>query len=154
MSSQKPINRSALIIFAVIVIAGGGGFAAWKYFDTPPLSRYDAVLKQMSIRQIDSDSDGRIDLTRLFPGLTPKDLAYIRWRDDGSFTAMFPTYYGEGSQIAGLLYTSRPLQDGDTHLRESATNFAQQQIGVGTYENLLLEKQINPNWYHVTYHMR
>jgi len=154
MSKLKPIKKSVVILVAATLIAAGGGFAAWKYFDTPPLSRYDALLQQMSTQQIPSDPQGRVDLSKKFSGLTPKDIAFIRWRDDGSFVAMFPTYYGEGSQIAGLLYTSRPLQDGDTHLRESATNFAQQQIGVGTYENLLLEKQINPNWYHVTYHMR
>jgi hypothetical protein len=154
MSSEKPISSvlRAIVLGVAILSLLGGGYAAWRYFDSPRLEKYSTLIQQISNRQILAESDGHIDLSKAFPGLTPKDIAYVTWRDDGSFAAMFPVYYGEGSQIAGLVYTSRPLQDGDTHLRDSPVHIAQQLIEVGSYQNLILEKQINPNWYHVSFH--
>jgi len=154
MAKMKPFGRSlrTVVIALPLTILLGGAYAAWRYFDAPPLERYAPLLAQMAAHKADTDDQGRVQLLKTFPGLTPQDMAYIRWHDDGSFLALFPTFYGEGSQMAGLLYTSRPLQDQDTHLRDSsAINFAQRLIGVGTYDHLILEKQINPNWYHVSY---
>jgi hypothetical protein len=155
MSNAKPISNSlrTIVLGVAILSLLGGGYAVWRYFDTPRLEKYSTLIQQIGSHQIPIDKDGRVDLSKAFPGLTPKDTAFVTWRDDGSFAALFPVYYGEGAQIAGLVYTSRPLQDGDTHLRDSPIQIAQQLIEVGTYQNLILDKQINPNWYHVSFHL-
>jgi hypothetical protein len=156
MSKLKPTRGSlALIVLSLfLVVLLGGGYAAWRYFDAPPLDRYAPLIAKIAAHQVEGDSRGQIDLSKAYAGLTPKDMAYITWHGDGSFLAMFPTYYGEGAEMEALLYTSRPLRDEDTHMREGSINFAEHLIGVGTYENLLLEKQINPSWYHVSYKLR
>ena len=155
MSNEKPISSvSWTIILGVAILSLlSGGYAAWRYFDLPRLDKYSALIQQISAHQILADNAGHLDLTKAFPGLTPRDMAFVTWRSDGSFAAMFPVYYGQGAQIAGLVYTSRPLQDGDTHLRDSPVHLTEQLIEVGTYHSLILDKQINPNWYHVSFHL-
>jgi hypothetical protein len=140
------------VLLALIVGAAfGAGFLWWHYYATPPLSRYDHVLDAMRQHKVRCDQDGRVDLSRDFPGITGRNDAYLTYRDDGSFAAMFPTYYGQGMEITGLVYTSRPLTDDDTHGRISAIHFAQKLIVVGSYANLLVEGKINDHWYHVSY---
>ena len=155
MSKLKPIGRwlRLLIVVAGLTALLGGGYAAWRYFDVPPLDRYAPLIAQIAARQIDGDALGRIDLSKKYPGLTPKDVAYITRREDKSFVLMFPTFYGEGTQVAGLIYTSRPLRDEDTTPRTESLQFGERVISVGSYQYLIVDKQINPNWYHVSYHI-
>jgi hypothetical protein len=156
MSILKPMKRwvTAALLGVTVLLLLGGGYAAWSYYDAPPLARYSQVLTMLSAGQLQPDSHGTVDLSGKFSGLTPKDLAYVTRHDDGSFLAMFPTYYGEGAQIAGLLYTSRPLRDEDLHQPDTAIHFDRRLIDVGSYCNLLLEKRINPSWYHVSYKLQ
>jgi hypothetical protein len=105
----------------------------------------------MRDHQIPCDDDGRVNLAKQFPGITGHNDAYLTYRDDGTFIVMFPTYYGLGQEITGLVYTSRKLTDDDTHGRTSAIHFDQKLIKAGSYDHLLLESRINDNWYHVSY---
>jgi hypothetical protein len=155
-STEKPIHRalSPMILALSLVLLLGGGYAVWRYYDEPPVDRYAPLIAKMAAHQVVGGDQGRVDLSTTYPGLTVKDQAYIRWRDDGSFLAMFPTYNGQGSEMAGMLYTSRPLQENDTRSRGGVMDLSQRVIAIGTYGNLLLEKQINPNWYYVSYKLR
>jgi hypothetical protein len=152
----KPAKRSmrTAALAAVVLFLLGGGYVAWSCYDVPALSRYTPVLAMLASNQLEPDSQGVLDLSTQFPGLTPRNHAYFTRRSDGSFVVMFPTYYGEGVEVEGLLYTSRPLQDQDLHYRVSVIHFNQQVIAAGTYTDLLLEKRINPSWYHVSCKMQ
>ncbi len=155
MSELKPIGKwlRLVIVASGLTMLLGGSYAAWHYFDVPPLDRYAPLIARMASHQVQGDDRGIVDLSKTYPGLTPRDTAYIRWRSDGTFAAMFPTFYGQGAEIAGLVYTSRPLREEDTQPHEGYLNFEQRVIGVGTYDYLVLDKRINPNWYHVSYHL-
>ena len=153
MTANKSINRPvavSLIILALAVVFTGG-YLWWRHYETPPLERYAGVLEAMKNHKIPGDEVGRVDLSKQFPGITGHDDAYLTYRDDGTFIAMFPTYYGQGQEVTGLVYTSRPLTDGDTHGRTSSIHFADRLIKAGSYDSLVLEKRINENWYHVSY---
>jgi hypothetical protein len=137
-------------VTAATLLLLGGSFSAWKYFDTST-SRYLPVVAAMARHEFKIGARGEVDLSKSFPGLTPRNEAYLSWRDDGSFLAMFPTDYGAGPEITGVLYTSRPLRDGDTHHRNGALNFYEQLVDVGSYGNLVLDKRIDASWYHVSF---
>ena len=112
--------------------------------------KYEPLIAQIAADQLHADGGGRILLKDSFPGLTPHDEMFITRRDDGSFLAMFPTDYGLGIDISGLLYTSRPLQDSDTYLRPLATEYERRLIDVGRWSRLSLDKRIDDHWYRVS----
>ena len=127
-------------------------FLWWRY-KMSSLTKYDPALAAFKAHKIPTDEDGRVDLSKTFPGLTGHNDAYISYGDDGNFIVMFPTFYGKGSEVAGVLYTSRPLTESDTHARVSAIHFDQKLIQAGSYANLLLDERINQNWYRVSYRL-
>jgi hypothetical protein len=147
-------RRTAILVAMSVILILGGGYAWYRYYATPPLSRYDQVLAALRDHQIPPDESGRLDLSKQFPGITGHNDAYITYRPDNTFIVMFPTYYGLGQEVAGLLYTSRKLTEDDTHGRNSAINFEQRLVKAGSYDHLLLENRINDNWYHVSYKIR
>lgn len=144
-------NRGSMLLILGVVIALGGLGIGWWCTDHPSFDRYSPALAAMQAHRISVDSDGRVDFSKDFPGLTPRNFALISWLDDGSFRVVFPTYHGEGAELSGLLYTSRPLREDDTRLRLSAVHFDQHVIQVGSYPSLLLDKKLNDNWYRVSY---
>ncbi len=148
-SNTRPI--AAVVLGLSLLVLFGSGYAWWRSYETPPLDRYAKVLAAFKDHQIPLDDAGRANLSKLFPGITGHDDAYASYRDDGTFIVLFPTYYGQGQEVAGLVYTSRPLTDDDTHDRVSAIHFAQRLIKAGAYDHLLIDQRINENWYHVSY---
>ena len=148
------MRRSWVWITAGLAVGFGSIYFGFYYFEKPSFARYTPVLAAMADHHVTVDSEGRVDLSRQFPGITGKNDAYVTWRDDGSLLAMFPTYYGEGQQIAGLLYTSRPLGDGDVLYRDGVISFTNKLVSVGSFGYLRLEKKINENWYHVSYRLQ
>jgi hypothetical protein len=152
-SRARTRQAAKLMLILCVVVILASSYLWWQFYGTPPLNRYDSVLVAFKNHSIPTTEDGRVDLAKQFPGVTGHNDAYITYREDGTFIVMFPTYYGKGSEITGLLYTSRPLTDEDTHARISAIHFDQKLVAAGSYANLLLDKRINANWYQVSYRM-
>jgi hypothetical protein len=151
IAAEKKRNRSAIALIVVVVLVLAGGGVAWWMHTHPSFDRYHAALEAMRSHRVKVDEDGRVDFSSDFPGLVPQNQAYVTWLENGNFRAMFPTDLGGGSTVIGLMYTSRPLTEDDTHLRISAIHFDQRVVQVGSYENLLLDKKLNENWYRVSY---
>ena len=138
---------------AVTLVAAATGYGLWAFLSGPNLSQYAPVIAEISAGKLNDDGSGRIDLSKTFPGLTPQDEMFLKRRPDGSFVAMFPNYYAKGPSIAGLIYTSRPLNDQDTYTRARSISFDKPLIAIGTWQRLGIDQKINDNWYKVSYGM-
>jgi hypothetical protein len=145
--TAKVICLIAIAVVAVIVLVW------WKYA-LPSTAKYQPLIRLLEQNQLPKDEQGHVDLSRGFPGITPHDEMMVTRRDDGSFLALFPTYYGEGTQIAGLMYTSRLLRPEDCRGRDDSNRFTDRVIGVGSYRFLLIDQRLDDHWYRVSYHMR
>jgi hypothetical protein len=156
MTTEAPRSRSLSrlqiirVVAAVLLVSGITSYALWAHFSNPPTGKYDPVIEQLASGKLDGDSIGRVDLSRAFQGLTPKDEMFITRRTDGSFLAFFPTYYGPGICIAGVLYTSRPLQDADTYSIQLASALDRRMIDVGAWPRLTMDKKLDENWFTVS----
>jgi hypothetical protein len=149
-SSARPV--AAVVMLLALAVLLGCGYLWWRQYQSP-MDRYAKVLEALKNHQIQGTENGRLDLTKQFPGITGQNDAYVTYRDDGSFAAMFPTYYGPGSAVVGLYYTSRKLTADDTHPRISAIRYDDKLVQAGSYANLILDKRIDDNWYEVSYRM-
>jgi hypothetical protein len=107
------------------------------------------VIQLLTDRKLDCDELGRIDLTSLLPGVTPHDEMFLTRRSDGSFLALFPTYYGPGTSIIGMMYTSRPLQEQDTY----SHSLNQREITIGNWTKLAIDKRLDDHWYSVSHRL-
>ncbi len=147
-------SRATLLICASAVGVVLGGFALWWLHRDPPRSSYQPVIELLRADKLPIDRLGHADLSKNFAGLTPRDEIMFTRRDDGSFVVLFPTKYGEGSEISGLLYTSRPLMESDTFHRTNAIHFSDRLIAVGGFGGLRIDDRIDENWYHASYRIR
>lgn len=132
-----------------MVVAALVGGALWYHFSNPDPSRYEPVVKALTANEWPSDS-GRISLTARFPGLTPRDEMYITRRADQSFLALFPTYYGRGTSLLALMYTSRPIDDADTWA--NASDPLHRYITVARWK-LCIDRRIDDHWYLVSHRL-
>jgi hypothetical protein len=148
---QDAGRHHRLILIGSILAVLAVGFGIWWYVAHPSFAKYAPALEAMKNHNVTVDASGRVDLSKQFPGLTPRDFACVTWLDDGNFRAMFPIYDGEGSALNGLMYTSRPLTEEDTSPRLSAIRFDERVIAVGSYAALVVDEKLNTNWYRVSY---
>jgi hypothetical protein len=135
---------------AVIIVCGVTAYALWAHFSNPPTSKYEPVIEQLASGKLNSDEIGNVSLAGAFAGLTPKDEMYLTRRSDGSFLAFFPTYCGPGVCVAGLVYTSRPLQEQDTYYGPLKTVLDRRLINVGSWPKLQMNKKLDDHWYMVS----
>ena len=149
-----PRSRVTFVIIAVIVVTCGTAAALWAWFAGPNTSKYEPVIQRIAAGEFTPDERGRIDLSKSARGLTPQDECFITRRGDGSFAAFFPTLYGKGTSIMGLLYTSRPLQLSETYVQTLGTTLDRRVIDVGSWSKLVLDTRLNDHWYRVSRGMR
>src|SRR5436305_9585104 len=97
-------TRMKWVVLAAALLALAIGAALWFWFAGPNTGKYGPMLAQLAAGQLGADDKGRVTLAEAFPGLTPRDEAFVLRRDDGSFAAFIPTYYPKGIAIVGLLY--------------------------------------------------
>ena len=141
-------SRVALVAMLITTTLAVTAFLLWYWFATHT-AKYEPIIRQIEANQLGA-SGPVIDLSKAFPGVTPRDEMFITRRPDGSFVALFPTYYGKGISIGGLLYTSRPLRPEDTYLAVFGTALDRRQIDVGSWAKLSLDDRVNEHWYRVS----
>ena len=71
---------------------------------------------------------------------------YASSPSSGQMLIAFKDWIGKGRNMSGLLFCSRPLTSGDIE----KDYYGEDVIQVGPIQ-LVLEKQIDPNWYEVSY---
>ncbi len=147
-------TRATLMICLAVIAVVAGGFWIWWQYIAPSTSRYLPVIAMIEQNKLALDRPGHADLTSQYPGVTPHNEMMLTRRDDGSFLALFPVKYGEGSQLSGLMYTSRPLREEDTYFRSSPMHISDRMIDVGPYGGLRIDDRVDPHWYHVSYRIR
>src|ERR1700722_16616320 len=98
VTSELTVSRSQTYraVLAILLVCSAVAFAAWYHFTDPSTRPYAPVIQLLNDGKLGPDELGRIDLTKQFPGLTPHDEMFFTRRSDGSFLALFPTYYGPG----------------------------------------------------------
>src|SRR5271170_3329272 len=129
MAELKTAQRSRTMVWtAVVLVTAATGYALWAALSGPNLSKYEPLITELAAGTLNDE----IFLTR---------------RPDGSFAALFPTYYSKGPIIAGLMYTSRPLTDQDTYMRSMAIGFNRPLIRIGVWKNLAINRRIDEHWY-------
>ncbi len=148
MSRQTKVFLTAAIVVAVAAAAFGG---VWYWYAHPPVARYRPAIDAVAAGRVVPDGQGRFDLSKLAPGVAPRDQAFLARHGDGSFLVFFPTEYGKGRQAYGLLYTSRPLTPADTFTRDLAVGFDRRYVTVGTWPKLALDDRVDDHWYRVSY---
>jgi hypothetical protein len=152
MVEPKSSGRTRLIVLivGVIVVTAGTALALWAWFGGPNTRRYEPIVQSLTSGEFANTPTGRIDLAQQFPGVTPQNEMFVTRRGDGSFMAMFPTFYGKGQTIGGLVYTSRPLRVEDTYIRKSGTSLDRPYIDVGPWNKLSVDARVNEHWYRVS----
>ena len=135
---------------AVLLVAAATGYGLWAFLSGPDTGKYAPVIADLASHKLGDGGSGIIDLSKTFSGLTPHDEIFLTRRADGSFVVLFPTYYAPGSVIAGLMYTSRPLNDQDTFVMATEVGFDKLLIRVGTWKRLSINRKIDQNWYKVS----
>ena len=147
-------TRTTLLICGAAITVVVAGFLIWWQQREPSTSVYQPVIALMQQNNLPLDRPGHCNLSKNFPGLTPRDELLFTRRTDGSFLILFPTKYGEGTQVTGLMYTSRPLTADDTYLRPSPIHYSDRLIDIGGYGGLLIDDRVDEHWYHVSYRIR
>jgi hypothetical protein len=151
LTNRWQVYRIALSVCAVCLVMA---LALWTHFANPSTGKYAPVIQRLADNQLKANILGHVDLSGKFPGLTPHDEMFLTRRTDGSFLAFFPTFYGQGTAIAGLVYTSRLFQPGDTYMRQSAAEIDRPAIDVGDWSHLLIDKRLDEHWYTVSRRLR
>jgi hypothetical protein len=142
---------------AIAVCLAAVGFGLWHHFDRPVSARMDELINLLATDPTafpPGDSRNRIPLTGRFAGLTAHDEMFLTRRPDGSFLVLFPTYYGSGTSIACLLYTSRPLRATDTREQQSTLGKSERVIDAPPYPHMSFDGRIDEHWYRVSFGMR
>jgi hypothetical protein len=137
--------------WAVIGVSLVVALLLWVHFSRPNTGIYGPIIQEIAAGKFQGDGRGHVDLSGPFPGVTPHDEMFLVRRSDDSFLAMFPTYYGRGTSLVALLYTSHPLQDEDTFSRPEMPT--RRLIDVGSWTGLSIDKRVDDHWYQVSHHL-
>jgi hypothetical protein len=140
----------ALLTLAAVVVAACTGAALWYWFATPNTGKYQPLIDRLASNpaEFETDQMGRVDISKTFPGITPRNEIFLQRRDDGSFLALMPTYYpAKGIAIGGLLYSSRPMRLEDTYVKATGTSLDRRLVDVGGWTKLRLDTRIDDHWY-------
>lgn len=137
----------------MLLVSAATGYGLWAFLSGPDIGKYTPIIADLAAGKLDDGGTGIIDLTKSFSGLTPHDQIFLTRRRDGSFVVLFPTYYATGEVIAGLMYTSRPLNDQDTYVLPMGVGFDKPLINVGTWKRLDINRKIDEHWYKVSHGM-
>ena len=135
---------------AVVLAAAATGYGLWAFLSGPDTGKYAPIIADLSSHKLDDGGAGIIDLSKSFSGVTPHDEIFLTRRADGSFVVLFPTYYASGEVIAGLMYTSRPLNGQDTFVMATGVSLDKPLIRVGTWKRLNVNRKIDEHWYKVS----
>ena len=137
-------------MISVVLVSALTAVALWLWFGGPGTRKYQPIITSLTSGPFASSPTGRVDLASQFPGITPQNEMFLNRRDDGSFVAFFPTFYGKGVTIGGLVYTSRPLRLEDTYVRALGTTLDRRFIDVGPWNKLSVDSRVNEHWYRVS----
>jgi hypothetical protein len=156
MAEVRSVNRWQVykIVLSACAVCAVTALALWFHFADPSTTKYTPVLQQLADNQLHANTLGHVDLSGPFPGLTPHDEMFLTRRTDGSFLAFFPTFYGQGTAVGGLVYTSRLFQPGDTYMRRTLTNIDRPVVDVADWPHLMIDKRLDDHWYTVSRGLR
>ena len=115
-------KHAGLLTVIIVIVAIALTLGAWFYFSAPSPKQFQPIVDSLTSGNLKSAKTGTISTERPYPGLFPRDEMFVVRRPDGTFLALFPTYRNKGTDIAGLLYTSRPLVESDTYPMPSGLN--------------------------------
>ena len=149
--SPRPSNRVGVLSVIIVAVALTAICAGWFYFAVASPSKFQPIVDSLTSGPLKAAPSGMVSTANDFAGVVVRDEIFITRRSDGSLLALFPTYRNKGTDIGGLLYTSRPLRDADTYPQAAGLNIDKRRIDVGGQRKLNIDKRIDANWYRVSY---
>ena len=137
------------VVIAGLMAALAAG-ALWMVYGKPSTSKYDPIISAIASHQLEPEPSGKLVLSGQYAGITPKNEMFVLRNPDGSFLALFPTYYPKGPAIMGLLYTSRPFGETDTFNHGLGVLVIDPYIAVPPWGKLRLDRRVDNHWYEVS----
>ena len=112
-------------------------------------AKFDAVVSDIQSGVLVVHTNGAVRLPAKFASLTPNDEIFVEKKPDGSLFVLFPTWYGRGNDLDGVLYCSRALLPSDYNTIDWGAGGKQQHIDVGG-RDMLTVHDYKPHWYKVS----
>ena len=113
------------------------------------IAKFEPVVSDIQAGVLKFQTNGVVGLPTKFVGLTPKDEIFVEKKPDGSLFVLFPTWYGRGNDIEGVLYCSHALLPSDFYTIDWGAGGKQQHIDVGG-RDMLTVHDYQPHWYKVS----
>lgn len=143
MGNALMVRYLLILCFAVAALC-----VALFLFDSGT-AKFEPILFDIQTGTLIFKTNGALTLPAKFAGNTPKNEIFIEKTLDGSLFVLFPTWYGRGSDLEGLLYCSRPLAPSDSYSIDWGPGGIHQHMDVGGC-NMLSIDALKPNWYKVS----
>jgi len=140
--ADTPLNDRRMTLFPLlfaIALVGCGSSTA----------RYESVLADIESGVLVAPTNGVLKLPTRFAGLAPQGEMYVETKSGGRLFVLFPTWYGRGSDIEGLLYCSGSLTASDFYTIDWGAGGKHEHLDVGR-RNMLTVSDLKPHWYSVT----
>lgn len=115
-------------------------------------AKFEPVIRDIQSGKFVLPTNGMVQLPQRFASLTPKGEIFVERQPTGRLLVLFPTWYGRGSDLEGMLYCSSPLQPTDYYTINSGSGQANDYLSVGGRDLLTVQKH-HPPWYEVTRRM-
>jgi hypothetical protein len=112
-------------------------------------SKFEPVVADIQKGVITLTTNGAIALPPRFANLAPRGEIYAEKKSDGRLLVLFPTWYGRGNDIEGLLYCSASLLPTDFYTVDWGPGGKQQHMDVAG-RDLLRVAEYKAHWYNVT----
>jgi len=125
------------------------GFALLAVGCSSGSGKYEPVVTDIQSGALVIHTNGAVRLSGKFDGLTPDDQIFVEKKPDGSLFVLFPTWYGRGNDLDGVLYCSRDLLPSDYYTIAWGSGGKQQHIDVGG-RDMLTVHDYKPHWYKVS----
>ena len=112
-------------------------------------AKFEAVVSDIQSGVFVIHTNGAVRLDPKFAHLTPDEEIFVEKQADGSLFILFPTWYGRGQDLEGILYCSRALLPSDYYTIDWGAG-GKQHIDVGGRDMLTVHDYKPPHWYNVS----
>jgi hypothetical protein len=112
-------------------------------------AKFEPILSDIQSGALAPQANGAVGLPQKFAGATPKNEIFVEKKPDGSLFVLFPTWYGRGADLDGILYCSRALQPPDYYTMDWGPGGKHQHLAVGGCD-LLTVHAYKSHWYIVS----
>ena len=112
-------------------------------------AEFATVVQDIQTGVIPVAANGSVPLPERFAGLTPRNEIFVERKPDSRLLVLFPTWYGRGDDIEGLLYCSSALKAEDFYTVDWGQGGRRQHIDIAG-RDMLTVRGFKEHWYYVS----